>query len=300
MTPQRILIIKHGALGDLIQSFGLLQGIRESYPHAHITLLTAPAYQTLMALCPWLDAILIDQRRPWFDMQAQLGLRAQLKCANVDCVIDLQNSDRTRWYRLRWFRRVHWIGRGFFAPAPTSGLSGLEALLTQHGITTKYSRQADLSWLLLAKDAFLRDFALTPPYVVFIPGSSAQHPEKRWPYYAQLAQNLATQKLQVLAVLGPDEQALAKTLSCRSLSALSWQDLSSLFAYAHAVVGNDTGPSHLAAHLGATGLALFGATTSAQRAELNTEHFYAWQVADLQALPSEVVAQKIVRLSHKN
>lgn len=293
-----ILIIKHGAFGDLIQSFGAMQGIRESFPDAQITLLTSPSYADLMQDCPFVDALMFDRRRPWWDLKAQLQLRKRLKQAVFDGVIDLQNSDRTRWYRIRWFRNVPWWGRGFFSPEPTSGLRGLEDLLASHHIPTAHLRQPDLDWLTLPKPDFLSTYQLVQPYVVLIPGSSSQHPEKRWPHYAALATMLMQKQYQVVAVLGPDEHALAGILPCKCLHKLAWKDLASVFAYAQGVVGNDTGPSHLAARVGTAGLALFGSTTSAQRAEITSENFFAWQVPDLHTLMPERVLERFESILH--
>lgn len=297
MTQKNILVIKHGAFGDLIQSFGALQGIREYFTDARITLLTAPAYADLMQDCPFVDALMFDRRRPWWDVNVQLQLKKQLKQGAFSLVIDLQNSDRTRWYRVRWFRNVAWWGRGFFAPAPISGLRGLEDLLQQHQVSIVHMRQPEMAWLLKPQAETLFEHQLLQPYVVLIPGSSSQHPEKRWPHYAALATMLMQKQYQVVAVLGPDESALASALPCKCLHKLSWKNLASVFAYALGVVGNDTGPSHLAARVGAAGLALFGPTTSAQRAEIATEKFFAWQVADLQALTAEQVMEKLQFLS---
>ena len=41
MTQARILVIKHGALGDLIQGFDAYAGLRAGHPDAHIALLTS-------------------------------------------------------------------------------------------------------------------------------------------------------------------------------------------------------------------------------------------------------------------
>ena len=40
-TPsQRLLVIKHGALGDIVQGFGAFASLRAGHPDAHIALLT--------------------------------------------------------------------------------------------------------------------------------------------------------------------------------------------------------------------------------------------------------------------
>lgn len=40
MSAQRILIIKHGALGDVVLAMGTMKRLRELHPDAHISLMT--------------------------------------------------------------------------------------------------------------------------------------------------------------------------------------------------------------------------------------------------------------------
>ena len=44
MADAKILVIKHGALGDLVQGFDAYAGLRAGHPDAHIALLTSPPF----------------------------------------------------------------------------------------------------------------------------------------------------------------------------------------------------------------------------------------------------------------
>jgi len=55
------------------------------------------------------------------------------------------------------------------------------------------------------------------------------------------------------------------------------------------VVGNDTGPTHIAAHLGGRGLALYGGHTPPQTTGIQHTRFSWLEVADLADLPLERV-----------
>ena len=46
------------------------------------------------------------------------------------------------------------------------------------------------------------------------------------------------------------------------------------------VIANDTGPAHMAAHLGVKGLTLFGSHTTAYKVSIERENFKAIQVND--------------------
>ena len=55
---QRILIIKLGALGDVIRTAALLPGLKESWPVSHITWVTRPAGVRMLANHPLIDRLL--------------------------------------------------------------------------------------------------------------------------------------------------------------------------------------------------------------------------------------------------
>ncbi|MGB1177413.1 MAG: glycosyltransferase family 9 protein, partial [Candidatus Puniceispirillaceae bacterium] len=64
MDRPRILVIKHGALGDLVQGFDAFAGLRAGRQDAHITLLTSPAFVELARRMPWFDEAVEDPRAP--------------------------------------------------------------------------------------------------------------------------------------------------------------------------------------------------------------------------------------------
>ena len=59
------------------------------------------------------------------------------------------------------------------------------------------------------------------------------------------------------------------------------------------VVANDTGPAHMAAHLNAKGLVLFGSHTTAKKVSIERENFRAIQVSDLTKLSADKVFQRM-------
>ena len=61
-------------------------------------------------------------------------------------------------------------------------------------------------------------------------------------------------------------------------------------------MANDTGPAHIAAHVGAKGLALFGKHTTAYKVSIERENFKAIQVSDLNNLSAEKVFEKLTSI----
>lgn len=295
---RRILIIKHGAFGDLVQSFGTLADIRAELPQAELTLLTAPAYRNLMARCPHIDRVLTDARPHWRHWRENRALLKQLAAERFDAVIDLQHSARVRHYRRLAFQNALWIGAAS-TPVP-SMLEGFRQQLLAAGITVRHAPQPDAHWMAADMDGFLARHRVPERFIFLIPGCSAAHPEKRWPYYAALAAVLRARGFAVVTAPGLDELAWAHTLGGHVLlhengAILDWFELAGVLRRAAFVVGNDTGPSHLAAALGLRGLALFGPATSATRTAIAREgRFAALEAPDLAKLPVDAVFQRIL------
>jgi ADP-heptose:LPS heptosyltransferase len=264
-----ILVIKLGALGDLILAEGALRDLRAHHRHDRITLMTAPAYRAVMARCPWLDDILADPRAPRWRLDQMWRLRRRLHAGRFAMVYDLQNSGRTHWYYRHLFPRGPWSGTapGCSHPLPAGdtslGTARHARQLATAGVPVQFARQPDLGWMAAEVDDLLATAGVRRPYAVLVPGSSARNQDKRWPHYAELAARLDAAGWLPVTVPGPDE-AEADPLPGVALRHgdgrwLDLFELAGVLRKAALVVGNDTGPTHMAAFLGVPGVALFGA-----------------------------------------
>ncbi|HAD32658.1 MULTISPECIES: glycosyltransferase family 9 protein [unclassified Methylophaga] len=288
MKSPHILVIKHGAFGDLLQADGVLHDIRVYFDHARISLLTSSAYQLLMQRSPHIDFVLTDKRWPLWRVSDWWLLRKTLREQDFDLVIDLQNTQRTRLYRKLLLPRSPWVQRAT-KHTPVSGLQGQIELLQQAGIDSQYARQADLRWLADDMQQWLTECEINSGFILLLPGCSARRPEKRWPFYPQLAETLATKGINVVTVLGPDESQLAEQFNGKLLKDLNWFQLAGVIQQAGFVIGNDSGPSHLAAHLGKAGMAIFGPHSCAQRAEIERKQFKPYSISSLSELNVETI-----------
>ena len=95
MSVERVLVIKLGALGDVVQATGPFAAIRAYHPDAHITLLTAPAFHDFLGRSDWFDAVWSDERPRWRDLPGWCRLRSRLRGGRFDRAYDLQTSDRS-------------------------------------------------------------------------------------------------------------------------------------------------------------------------------------------------------------
>ena len=96
-----------------------------------------------------------------------------------------------------------------------------------------------------------------------------------WPGFAALARRLRAAGLPLVALAGPaDGPAVEALLEAGALEeealARDWPlpEIAALLSLARAVVGNDSGPTHLAAAVGCPTVALFGPTDPAVWAPL--------------------------------
>jgi ADP-heptose:LPS heptosyltransferase len=300
---ERILVIKHGAFGDVIQSDGALRDVRAHHPDAEIVVLTTPPYARIFARCPYVDRVLVDPRAPRWRLDHMSALRDQLRREKFARVYDLQNSARTAFY-FRWFLRdVEWSGTAPGCALPHRAkdpktirtLDRLAGQLRDAGVPVVHTLAPDVGWMAEDVSAIIAD--VRTPYVVLVPGSSARHPQKRWPHYAQLAEALMAAGYDVVTAPGPDEtgpdlpgRALRGAKGC-----LDWFQLAGVMKGAAFVIGNDTGPTHLASHLGVSGLALFGQHMPAERTGVLRENFGAIEVEDLKTLSVARVMDEVTK-----
>ncbi len=256
-----ILVIKHGALGDIVLAFPAFAAIRKHHPGARITLLTTQPYVAVLAASRWFDSIDVDLTPPIWNLPALRALIQQLQ--GYDMVYDLQTSSRTtKYYRLAGKPPWSGIARGTefrHANPKRNTLHTRERLADQlkvAGITELPN--PNLSWLT----ADISRFGLPGTYTILVPGAAAHRPAKRWPVerFAALASALPTP---VVIVGAENEQRLARAIRSTVPSAIDLTGLTNLFELAAIIkraklaVGNDTGPMHLAALLNVPCLVLF-------------------------------------------
>ena len=293
---QSILIIKHGAFGDIIQSDGIFKSIKNRHPNDRLILLTSSLYKKLIIKSPYFYNIIEDNRLPLWNLKEYYTLLNQLHSYKFSYVYDLQNSQRTLTYKFFLLKNVIWITTKR-NDHPISGLQGLIDMLKNDGMKSKEILDPDLSWMINDVSHLLKKNKISKNYIVLIPGSSKKHPEKRWPYYDDIAKKFINNGYDVINILGPDELDLKHSLNGHIFETLDWGDLAGIIYKSSFVIGNDSGPSHIASCLKKPGIALFGPTTSASKSELARGEFNILESVDLNRLSSSDLF-KIIKKSH--
>ena len=93
-----ILVIKHGALGDLIQITSSLKSIRNKYPESNIALLTDKKFTFFSKDISFVDEIIYETRPSLLRIDLWIRVIRKIISKKFDIVFDLQNSDRTSIY----------------------------------------------------------------------------------------------------------------------------------------------------------------------------------------------------------
>ncbi len=299
----RLLVIKLGAFGDIMQAAGALQDIRAHHAGAELIVMTSPAYGRVFERCPWVDRVFLDPREPRWRLDRMMVLARRLRGLRVDFVYDLQQVGRTGWYRRRLLPGVPW-----FDPVvdpdtlrDKGTMDRIALQLAAGGLTVRHALRPDLGWMVEDMGWLLARRNIHPPYAVLIPGASAGRKEKRWPWYDELAVWLGRQGVMAVTVPGPDELDLCRSLSHAVMLTdgdryLDFFELAGVLRSADFVVGNDTGPTHLAAHLGRPGLALFSGHLSPRRTGIQHSRFSWLECEDLRTLSLTRVREELLPL----
>ncbi|VXB31704.1 ADP-heptose:LPS heptosyltransferase [Arthrobacter sp. 9AX] len=278
----RIAVLRGGGLGDLIFAIPAMAALKTAYPKASITLLGTPVHQALMAatespvdevcVLPFsegvrpgeeddgeLDRFFEDMRGRRFDLAVQLhgggrysnpfllrlGARHTVGTRTADAA-SLERTVPYLYYQHEPLRALEVAG--FAGAFPV----GLEARLAPAEGLPAVPGTADDG---------------TRPLVVIHPGATDRR--RRWPAerFAELAAACAADGFQVVVVGDKSEQALARRIvelaaaePVRSVAGhLDMAGLVALLAAAAVVVGNDSGPRHLAQALGVPTVGIFWA-----------------------------------------
>lgn len=260
----RVLVIRHGAFGDIILSFAAFAAIRQHHKDDEITLLTTAPYVSLLRASPWFDRIETDSKPNWWQLSGLLHLKRQL--AGFDKVYDLQTSARSsRYFALAGKPAWSGIARGCAYP----DAANRETLHTSERLAQQLARAGlpvplaapDLSWL----SADISGFNLPSTYVVLVPGAAPHRPEKRFP--AEKFHELMPFLPAPAVIIGTaGERPLATQIGGLDLTGkTNFFQLASVFKGAMLAIGNDTGPMHLAAALGVPCISLFSGASDPTR-----------------------------------
>jgi len=300
-----ILIIKHGSLGDIVQISGILKDIRENHREDKIFILTTFPYVELLSICPYVDGTLLDRRLPRWNILYLIKLKNLIKKFNFSQVYDLQNSSRTSFYRKFLFNIPKWSstettlkkGENKKNFDKDSVLKRFEIQLSSSGIKTKHTLKPDFSWSIVNIDKIINKY-LKGKFILIFPFCSPKLSHKKWPYYNELIEIIKKEhsNLDIVIAPGPDEIEESKQFNVISITeknkSINLPQLAGLINKSSYVIANDTGPAHMAAHLGKKGIVIFGHHTTPEKVSIETEKYKAITIDKLENLTAQKVYQE--------
>ena len=302
-----ILIIKLGSLGDLIQANGAIQDIKNSFKNSKVLLLTSRGYLEFMSGCPYIDGVILDKRLPRWNFFYLYSLKKLLEKYKFSHVFDLQNSNRTKFYKKFILNKPIWSssenslneGEKLSDFNDDTVLNRIEKQLTKSDVKIKNTKLIDLSWSLKDISRNLKQYT-NGEYILIFPFCSKKHSQKKWPYFSELIvkiKELYKNKYPILVAPGPGEINEAKELKAKIVldnnQPIKLNFLVSLINSAKYIISNDTGPAHICSHLNKKGLALFGSHTTAEKVNIGNTNFKTISVNQLSELKVSDVMKNI-------
>lgn len=294
-SVRRLLVRGTNWLGDSVMTIPALRAVRAAFPGAHLTLMVRPWVSDLFQHAPYLDDLLIyDKRGPHQGLSGLRRIVETIRARSFDLAILFQNAlEAALIARLAGIpRRVGYPrdGRGWLlthtAP-PEPALHGRHQIFYYLGILSGAGLIDDAPWLRLDYQPDL-SISVTPeecrraqylldeggvegdrPLVGLNPGAYFG-PAKRWTTdrYAALADRLIERVGAQVVIFGSaDERRIAMEIAglMRHKPAIlagrtTLRELMALIRSCRLLITNDSGPMHVAAALGVPQLALFGST----------------------------------------
>jgi heptosyltransferase-1 len=277
-----ILIVRLGALGDVVHAIPAAAAIRSALPDARIDWLVEAKHRPIVDLVTAVDRVVPVEGRSigsWVDAVRRL------RQVRYDIALDFQGlmksavlarasgAARVAGFSI-WHLREK-SARPFYSETRDTGADddghvvrkNLELLRVLDIDTPRIEFPlADVSGR--AVDELRRDLG-PGPFALINPG--AAWPNKRWPAsrFGEVAAFLRDVRgLASVVLWGPGEQALARDVvaasngAARPAPATEIADLLALSRQASLVVSGDTGPLHIAAAVGTPAVAIFGPTNS--------------------------------------
>ena len=285
----RVLVMRTDQLGDLVASVPALRRLRALLPQARIVGLFTDANadfaRTLTGLID--EVIVIDfpdillERRRIMPLDQQQALGDRLRSYLFDIAIDLSRAGVSReLLRLSGARFLYGVGGGDWPFLSADFVFNTHDRWTGHDMTphsTKVLAMVEALGTILAAPApvvtrdhlrrdLLQPFGIGPGDRYIVLHLGARIGFSRWPHHVALARLLLERGDLTVVAIGDDDARLFFTPDVLDSDRfvlidrrLPFDELDALLSFATVMVGNDSGPKHLAALRGTPVVTIFSA-----------------------------------------
>lgn len=263
MTKTRILVIHHGALGDVVSTFPALLRLKKLYGSIAII-----CQSSIGQLAREFD--IVDK---WFPLEA--AAFATLYSGQIDPVI---KNILLSYGKIILFSRSRSLEKTLFSisenevyPIPPRPDSGQKIHVTQHMLSNlvrcRLLEESDKDTRMMLSLSIYTDRRIPqydPSKIIIHPGSGSR--KKCWPIsnFVKVASSIDQSGKRPEFILGPAEYDLydillqSKRLNLKVHKLENLMELAELLKTGGGFIGNDSGVSHLAAFIGLPTVAVFG------------------------------------------
>jgi len=264
MSTPRILVVRLGAMGDVVAALPAVASLKHSIPHSKITWVIDPKWRVLLEGNPYIDSVIQLDRR---NLAGLKDAWRELRRGQFDLAVDFQGLIKSAIVAtMARPERIVGFNAACARESPASWFYSTKVAIRSHHAV---ERNLDLAAAAGATN-ILRTFPLPPgqpegqlPVGDFVLASPlAGWGAKQWPldYYSALAERLRRECGLPLVVNAP---RLIRIQGAEShMSGIA--GLIHATRRATAIIGLDSGPLHLAAALGKPGVAIYGPTDPAR------------------------------------
>ncbi len=289
MKPDRvysnILLIKPGAIGDLLQLSPIIRALAKRYTGARISLLVGTRETaTLFQHNPYVSEVVVfDRRGEHRTFTSLLRLWTLFHRKKFDLVVHFQRSNLKAWFlasaalpcRILVYHKakdpaVHVVDNYFDTVSPL-GIDSRDRSLEL------YTGEDDERF---AGKIFQELGPVSGPVIAVNPGAS--HHVNRWKAerFTSLADALAERiSAKIVIIGGKEDEHLARSIASSAVSKpfilagkATLLQLGAVLRKCDLLVSGDTGPLHLATAVGTRVVALFGAADPARTGPVGTGH----------------------------
>jgi len=298
--PKKLLVVCHGAIGDVTRALPLVCRIKKHWPSTVIHWGVEPISSSIVIGHPAIDKVHVFNRPEGFS--AYRDYLRRLKAEKFELVLDLQRhfkSGITSFLtgaktRIAFNKKNSREGNWLFSTQQVKAMPHYSIK------TEQYQNFGDV--LGLPRDEKL-DFSLKPneeektkieeifteqgfftenpqPYIALILGSTWQSRFWKAEYYSELINKMYIKFGYTAVLIGSrSEKEFSEQImkSCEPSTVLnlvektSLRDLVGVFSVCSCAVGSDSGPMHIAAGVGIPVISLWGATSPLRSAPYGSE-----------------------------
>ena len=250
----KILVVKHGSLGDIAFSILPMASIKQFFSTATIDLLTEEKYINFLRNSKYFSSIFKDNRKGIID---SLKIILKINQNKYDLIIDLQNSKRTNnyWSLLKFISKVRINGSRSnsniqYVIPPQGTESPQQGLYNQLKLIGIKKINQNIDWLSKDISSINRD-----KVILLIPCVSKSGKHKQWSpdNFATLASSLEKKGYRICIIGQKSDKETLATISNACQNIIDLIDKSppeiiySVAKKSNFIISNDTGPGHIAA-----------------------------------------------------